>query len=1189
MSKIFKNINKKILSMALILTFGMGINNVYAATCNYETGEGCNMTIVGTGDGKQISTVSSGDNSGYENSIRDSATGLYGIRISVVNKFGRTITENSSKNYYSTTLRNYLVGKEKDGYTILNYNTSEKYGIATPRTSFKTTGYSDNNWNKTYPTYTFTLKSLDDKFSSFNTNFQNNVSNLNLAVDTLFSSLYKKNYSGKRKYESALLLSIQNLTGESATVIKKNYYDEETGIFNLFILYEPLTAIEYYDSTPDGNGNVNKKIYVGTTYELSQFLYNHKSSGLNGITLDANGNNILGAFAELGSVTGIKLGCSVYITSSLYEGMQPVAKDLGLRNGFTSSSYFYNKLHVKNNISSICSNVNSSNLWSKIVEFSSGIYGVSSASNNTPADSSAGVGIGILWFGDLNSELESCDDLNKELEKDYPGFTTLAVSDINDSMFTKYNKKNNKQWTAKTYLDACPRTMSCDTINSTLGITPYITLEQAQNYATQLKNYGMTPSDYCSVCGCSNKEIKYDCTPRINTANCDSGESTIYSDANGRENDQDYWNYCVFNDIGYYTVDKHKTSSDFRDTTLGSDYCEVYCIEDLSVSLAKGKITALAGRYFTLPDSTISGSRTCKTKSINYTQYETDIKKDKTDIDKLLKDLNTVISFNNSLSGGHWGNEKENPGTTSTLYSKDFKQQTVIEDGTYNNKFHIGEKVTTYCFKNNSGGCQRQASDGTWCDATSGDKGEGCYVNVQGTSSYTYTWVDSNGKEYSIPTLNNYDDENLNKLKNINIKLTKTVNSRLNNNNKSDSPSGYDISTFKSALESAIKTRDGHIESMKKCYTWDADNIYQTNATVEITYNFDAPYTISGHKLQSSVLEDNLTPNLDCTDTTVDKYTYSCGSTGCVLKTTNEPMKKCSTVTMNRYILNAYDADTFEYIEKSTKSIYSYTEISRTVAKNSDNNFYTIFKTITKTTESEKITNYIKIDIPNFPVSFSLKPGPYNYELKSSNLGHNTSSAKLDEIIGQNDRSYSLLNCSIEIKEGLFRNNENTTENTKCVGTGCGLNIIYREIDLARPFPNIDNSNRNTGSNWCSGVSCSWDNGVVQRYILNNRNVTGSEIYNQTPMYTFIMKPDDILKIRKYNDSNSYENYTGTDATGNYDYKCNEGTGEACISGYLTHLLDILDSNNLPGTCKDAKTRAYTDVTSFNNCRYETD
>ena len=82
------------------------------------------------------------------------------------------------------------------------------------------------------------------------------------------------------------------------------------------------------------------------------------------------------------------------------------------------------------------------------------------------------------------------------------------------------------------------------------------------------------------------------------------------------------------------------------------------------------------------------------------------------------------------------------------------------------------------------------------------------------------------------------------------------------------------------------------------------------------------------------------------------------------------------------------------------------------------------------------------------------------------------------------------------------------------------------------------------------------------------------------------MTPSDIIEIRKYNDSNSYESYTGSDGSKTYDYKCNEGTGNACISGYLTHLLDILEGNDSPGTCKDAKTRAYTDVTSFNNCRY---
>ena len=116
---------------------------------------------------------------------------------------------------------------------------------------------------------------------------------------------------------------------------------------------------------------------------------------------------------------------------------------------------------------------------------------------------------------------------------------------------------------------------------------------------------------------------------------------------------------------------------------------------------------------------------------------------------------------------------------------------------------------------------------------------------------------------------------------------------------------------------------------------------------------------------------------------------------------------------------------------------------------------------------------------------------------------------------------------------------------------------------------------------------CSYDNTSVQTYIYNNRGVAYDEIYNEEPMYTFVLTPAIIKEIREYNDNNSYASYTGSLGTAQYfDYQCEEGTGIACISDYLTYLIDITDAKNQPGVCVDDKYRSYNDPNNFDSCRY---
>ena len=78
-----------------------------------------------------------------------------------------------------------------------------------------------------------------------------------------------------------------------------------------------------------------------------------------------------------------------------------------------------------------------------------------------------------------------------------------------------------------------------------------------------------------------------------------------------------------------------------------------------------------------------------------------------------------------------------------------------------------------------------------------------------------------------------------------------------------------------------------------------------------------------------------------------------------------------------------------------------------------------------------------------------------------------------------------------------------------------------------------------------------------------------------------------IKEIREYNDSNSYASYTGSLGTAqHFDYVCEEGTGQACISDYLSYIIDITGAKDRPGACVDDKFRNANDSGSFYGCRY---
>ncbi|MBR2833397.1 MAG: hypothetical protein IKE75_03080 [Bacilli bacterium] len=138
-----------------------------------------------------------------------------------------------------------------------------------------------------------------------------------------------------------------------------------------------------------------------------------------------------------------------------------------------------------------------------------------------------------------------------------------------------------------------------------------------------------------------------------------------------------------------------------------------------------------------------------------------------------------------------------------------------------------------------------------------------------------------------------------------------------------------------------------------------------------------------------------------------------------------------------------------------------------------------------------------------------------------------------------------------------------------CPGPG-GENIIYRPIDLANPFPGQSGQGRDTGSNWCTldlnrVLKCSGkrintsnqsNNQIVYNEIINNRKVSGYDVYSEKPLYEVELDSEAIKAIRSSNKKQDYDDWTGITYS--------EKTG--AISSFLQK---IWGSSRVTGVCMD--------------------
>lgn len=738
-------------------------------------------------------------------------------------------------------------------------------------------------------------------------------------------------------------------------------------------------------------------------------------------------------------------------------------------------------------------------------------------------DKTSSLGVGILWFNECidNNMLLSCDSINNF----YGGATNLYNAIItNTADFSAFNNNLLSKNGGK-YPEGFPNGVTADWYKDNCMETPV--------------NPNTPP-----------EPKPYNCTPNYGVSNCNS-EGLIYQDVNEMGNlDAEYWNNCVFSNTGVYDIDPHKTSDksaslSYYDENLSATYCDVYCVEGVYANFDTSSPEVLAGSHFTWGyNSKVITTRTCATKSI--------------DKEKFIRDLNVA---NQAVA---------NELAKNKLYELNKNGQWEDKGAQYEeDKCSIEiaippEKCTGQVY-------------GEWPNLTCDVCTEGDYIGNK------YEWSGPTETTLYVGGFKGTASISVDPI----VSKTQPTHNPVTGGN----------------VDEAVKNVNKIINEFNKCYSFDSNNILNDESSAEIYYQ-----SSNGTYNYSTEMEKN--KNEQVLQTNCDRARAVTALTA------------CSGISCSKTSVAVYNCDSHDATKISTTDFSLPDGIFQYVLKNPLNlSLKSVHAWDIDNYNNGRFTlNYFDLGGSNFPVEFNYqrKVVEDGLQIHYNNLGHkksNQNSTAVDTILGsisqKENIEYGNWSCDYTIKPELIPDpdnpNPNNPDNPDNPGNNPdnpggpgnnpgnsskksrGINVIYREIDLYRPFPDIDNDNRLTGANWCGSNennerSCAWDNSTSKAAILNNRDVTGDEVYNKDPMYTFIMTPSDIISIRRYNDQNSYTSYTGSYGGKDYDFKCKNGT--SCISDYFTELLNMMESYDLPGACKSDNARNISDTSEFHSCRY---
>lgn len=724
-------------------------------------------------------------------------------------------------------------------------------------------------------------------------------------------------------------------------------------------------------------------------------------------------------------------------------------------------------------------------------------------------------------------------------------FNRGYFKDFNESI--KDSQASSIEWTADYYLKLCGKSVPGPSNDCDEVINFYNDVYQRDLTSFTKEEFNKLGEDFWNFYNSENAGSNWNsekylaqcpyqklvCTPTYNTF--DKGNlGTCYQGQIGYA-DSDNWGECIFNANGENTLLSNYNNTTYKDTQLSNDYCEIYCTETLATNFDQNTIVVEAGRNFTWNNHTISGSRTCKSKPINWDTFTTKLNAANDDI---------INKFT------EWQLERKKQ--ESILHPK---QESVTEKyGTITITSHIDA----------NGNCTA-SEDGRECnDDPAGyvcSKNANCGKDDDGQTKCTRScWKERTYTKYTAASVSftvNDVTKTWAKTEWLDIRPVDYARDKKN----------VDIEGKKALYEQAVNDANAIINSMNNCSSesyWQEDNrLYNLNPSVKVTYSDNTLYSIKPTEMKKVYKDNNkFQNNSSCSDVTMKVMDCDEKSNSCTPKQVK--VRKCTSIEMS---------------QSQEIQFFIPDNIYRYIIKEGHLSIHA--EDLDKYRVSHQTLNYIDVGHGNFPVSFQTPTGIYGknaqkgeLSLTFSDLGHKVpmKQTMVDTILKNVDSNvkYGEYQCDFKVKNGII-DGEDPKD-----GKG-GINVIYRPIDLANPFPDTDGSNRQTGSNWCNGDDCTYDNAIVTKYITNNREVKEDELYHLEPMYTFVLTPKTIKEIRDYNRNNSYDSYYGKAKDDKYyDFVCDTGENRHCISDYLTELIQLLHAE---GTCTQNR------KDSFDSCR----
>lgn len=682
---------------------------------------------------------------------------------------------------------------------------------------------------------------------------------------------------------------------------------------------------------------------------------------------------------------------------------------------------------------------------------------------------------------DKNPDMTCCVYFEEQMKLEYER-QGLSPSEINQKIIEWFNEPG-KEFRQNCLCKSCK-------IDDPAPFTEYCCKELMEAYPEK-------PDSFWFEKGCKSEE-KNKCTwndytdqliehlKNMMSANCSVGTNTKLE-----ANDTDDWD-CIFDSDNILSGTKEEVFKDYY-VKYSNPYCAVYCREDIKYDFPNGSMIVKAGNHFTVGETghapewknvQFSSTRQCQTngstyykesEKINTEQFEKDWKKANDKVISTWDDWKIAQqkdwSYAHSRSSGVKDCDYRCVGWCMSCNKKGECHSYCCETRPFG--YTMYPATVYYASFEKS---ERNVTPGTWC-STKGhpDPGSERKGKIHETAKQEMETIETD--IHACTSWNEFDS--------------------------------YRYANF---------SRDNVKAYRYEKYSSYKDFLDYKEFSPDLTINYDE-YSHDEYDYNNLLKKEEK-------DTVISDNNFSTTGKQFTIKYKCPPTVAPNHQTCEKVVVFDYSP------QKEAHSTY-YKEIKYTLQ---DGVFNTILKPQGIAVNGSQVGSnskqiYIDLGYSALHVHFMTPTGRYYIgltypgftpALKPNQFEHNFD--KLFDHLTNDSYKYD---CTYTVDNEIIENDD-----PNCVGDNCfpcksdncdpaslkGLNLIYRPISLGEPFPGINGEGRTPGSNWN-------DASLIEKFITKNRGVNANKIYTKAPMYQITLTPALIQKIRKYNESTTYNDF----------------------------------------------------------------